>query len=107
MQQVKNNEPGRAVIYTDSKITLDSIISAKNHKHFVEEIRKRTVTLSKKIWKIKFKWVKAHIGVYGNETADRLAKEAPKTTNVAYSRIRKSAIKKETREESIKKWQNQ
>jgi ribonuclease HI len=29
MQQVKNNEPGRAVISTDSKITLDSVISDK------------------------------------------------------------------------------
>ena len=48
MQQGKNNEPGRAVIYTDSKITLDSKISAKNHEHLVEEIRKRTVTLNKK-----------------------------------------------------------
>jgi ribonuclease HI len=55
MQQVKSNEPGRAVIYTDSKITLDSIISAKNHKHLVEEIRKRTVTLNKKNWKRKCK----------------------------------------------------
>ena len=76
MQQVKNNEPWRAVIYTHSKITLDSIISAKNHENLIEEIRKRTVTLNKKNWKIKFKWVKAHAGIYGNETADRLAKEA-------------------------------
>jgi ribonuclease HI len=35
MQQIKNNEPRRAVIYTDTKITLDSIISAKNHKQLV------------------------------------------------------------------------
>jgi ribonuclease HI len=27
-------------------------------------------------WKINFSWVKAHAGNYGNETADRLAKEA-------------------------------
>jgi ribonuclease HI len=76
MQQVKNNEPGRAVIYTDSKITLDSIINAKSHEHLVEEIRKKTVTLNEKNWKIKFKWMEAHAGIDGNETADRLAKEA-------------------------------
>jgi hypothetical protein len=33
MQQVKNNKSGRAVIYTDSKITLESIRNAKNHDH--------------------------------------------------------------------------
>jgi ribonuclease HI len=76
MQQVKNNEPGTAVIYTDNKITLDSIRSAKNHDHLVEEIKKTAVTPNKKNWKIEFKWVKAHAGIYGNETADRLAKEA-------------------------------
>jgi len=31
---------------------------------------------NKKKWKIKFKWVKGYAGIYGNETADRLAKEA-------------------------------
>jgi len=47
-QQVNNNEHGTAVIYTDSKITLDSIRSAKNHSHLEEEIRKTAVTLNKK-----------------------------------------------------------
>ena len=69
MQQVKNNERGTEVIYTDSKITLDSIRSAKSHYHLVEEIRKRAVTMNKKNWKIEFKWVIAHVGIYGNETA--------------------------------------
>ena len=64
MQQVKNNEPGTTVIYTDSKIKLDSKRSAKNHDHLVEEIRKRAVTLNKKNWKIQFKWVKAQAGIY-------------------------------------------
>jgi ribonuclease HI len=94
MQQVKNNEPGKAVIYTDSKITLDSLVSAKNHEHLVEIIRKRTVTLNKENWKIKFKWVKAHAVICGNETAHRLANEALQNLYVTYSRIPKSAIKK-------------
>jgi hypothetical protein len=48
-----------------------------------------------------------YAGIYGNETTDRLAKEATQNHYVTYSRIPKSTIKKETREESIRKWQNQ
>jgi ribonuclease HI len=62
---------------------------------------------NKNNWKIEFKWVKAYAGIHGNETADRLAKEATQNHNVTYSRIPKSAIKKDTREESIRKRQNQ
>ena len=50
-QQVNQNEHRTTVIYTDSKITLDSIRSTKNHNHLVEEIRNRTVTLTKRTGK--------------------------------------------------------
>jgi ribonuclease HI len=123
-QQVIHNERRSVVVYTDSKITLDPIRNAKNHNHLVEEIRKRVVTLHKKNWTVEFNWVKAHAGIYGNGTADRLAKEATQINHihihsysylfifhcilhVTYSRIAKSAIKKEVRKESIRKWQTQ
>jgi ribonuclease HI len=106
-QRVNQNEHRTAVIYTDSRITLDSIRSAKNHNHLVEEIRKRTVTLTKKNWKIEFKWVKVQAGIYGNEIADRLGKEATQNEHFTYSRISKSAIIKDNQKESIRKWQSQ
>jgi ribonuclease HI len=76
MQQVNYNEQRTAVIHTDSKITLDSIRNTINHNHLVEEIRKRTVNLNKQNWKIESEWMKAHIRIYGNKIADRLAEEA-------------------------------
>jgi len=57
-----------------------------------QKVRKRTATLTKKNWKIEFKWVKAHAGIYGNEIADRLAKEATQNDHATYSRIPKSDI---------------
>jgi hypothetical protein len=52
--------------------------------------------------------VKAQAGIYGNEIADRLAKEATQNYYVKYNMIpKKSATKKDTRKESIKKWQSQ
>jgi len=32
--------------------------------------------MKKTNWKIKFQWVKAHVGIRGNELADKLAKDA-------------------------------
>jgi len=107
MQQVNHDEHRTAVIHRDSKINLDSIRSAKHHNHIIEEIRKKEVTLYKKNWNIEFKWAKAHAGIYGNEIVDRLAKEATLNYHLTYSRISKSAIKKDNRKESIRKWQSQ
>jgi hypothetical protein len=51
--------------------------------------------------------VKAHAGIYENEIADRLMKEATQNYYVTYSRIPRSAIKKDTRKESTRKWLRQ
>ena len=66
------------VIYTDSKITLDLLKKQTTHGYIIEKIRSRIRHLTKQKWTIHFKWVKAHIGIEGNEIADKLAKEAAK-----------------------------
>jgi ribonuclease HI len=58
-------------------------------------------------WRIEFKWVKAHVGIYGNEIADRLVKKATKNDHETYSRLPKCAIKRDNRQQSIWKWQRQ
>jgi ribonuclease HI len=46
---------------------------------------------SQKNGKIEFKWVKAHAGIFGNEIANRLAKEATQNSYITYRMIPKSA----------------
>ena len=90
-----------ATIFPNSKITLDSLQNAKNHTYLIEEIRKRVDILKSSEWKIEFSWVKAHIGIYRNKMADRLAKEAvqSKDTNITFNRIRKNTLYYEVEEE--------
>ena len=92
--------PSTAIIYTDSRIALDSLQNPKNHAFLVETFRGKRENLQKNNWKIKFSWVKAHAGNYGNETADILAKEAARSqgNKYEYNRIPLCAITKEAAE---------
>jgi ribonuclease HI len=101
--------PRTATIFTGSRITLDSLQNANNHAYLIEEIRKRVAILESSEWKIEFSWVKAHVGIYGNEMADRVAKEAArkKDANITFNRIPKSTINYELEEEAIQQWQNE
>ena len=101
--------PRKVIIYTDCRVSLDSLSNPKNHTFLVEKFRKEVANLGNNEWKIKFSWVKAYAGNYGNETADRLAKEASRShrTNYKYNRIPISAITYDAAEEAERKWQTE
>ena len=96
-----------ATIYTDSRITLDSLRRRRHHAYLIEEVRRQVTSMQQNNWNVEFSWVKAHIGIQGNETADRLAKEAAESRNIVecYSKIPKSVITSELKSKSEQKWQ--
>jgi len=58
-------------------------------------------------WIIGISWVKAHVGIYGNELADQLAKAATRNsdTAVSFNRIPTSTFHSELNEVVTQKWQ--
>jgi hypothetical protein len=101
--------PRTATIFTDSRITLDSLHNVNKHAYLVEETRKRVANLESSEGQITFSWVKFHVGVHSNELADRLAKEAARSNNtsIAFDRIPKSTLYYEAAEEAKQQWQNE
>jgi len=105
----EESSPRTATVYTDSRLTIDSLRNPDNHAYLIEEIRKRVAKLQGSNWKIEFSWVKAHAGIYGNELADKLAKEAARSkhTDIAFRRIPISTLHYEIQLESIQRWQKE
>ena len=87
----------RITIYTDSKITLDKLQNSKIHTYIIEEIRRKIVEMNKTSWEVMLCWVKAHVGILGNELVDTLAKKAATNESLTedYKRIPKSVVKSE------------
>jgi len=54
-------------------MTLDSLKNNNNHMFLIEEIRKKLEEMRTTDWTIEFCWVKAYVGIQGNELADILA----------------------------------
>jgi len=75
----------------------------------MEQIRTKVIEMEKHEWRVEFSWIKAHAGHQGNEMANQLAKEAANNKNIEerYTKIPKSAVLCELKEQSVKQWQNE
>jgi len=63
------------VVNREIKVTLDTLRNRNKHYTLVGNVRKEIKRLEDQQWRIHFKWFKSHVGIQGNEVADRLAKE--------------------------------
>ena len=109
LQEMETPTGGKVAIYTDSRVTLDSLKNHAMRGFLIEKIRNKIRQLTTQNWTIHFGWVKAHVGIEGNEAADKLAKEAAKedeNLNFVFDRIPTATVASEINKKGLEQWNN-
>ena len=93
------------VIYSDSMSTLEAIKKYNSFHPLVQKVQEWLFRISCRRKSVCFCWVPAHVGIHGNEVADREAKAAPQTAEVVFKKIPPSDLKAPIRSYVLRKWQ--
>lgn len=93
-------------VYCDSRSALETVTGGSSCHPLACEIRNNIQALTTRGKTLKLFWIKAHVGLEGNERADELAKEAAlgKKTRPDYDLCPVSFAKRQIRMESLGEW---
>ena len=92
--------------YTDSLSALQALDAAETTSVLVRRTIQQLNILSES-FQVKLVWVKAHIGIPQNETADRLAKEATKMNFITHVPLPRSQIRAQVLEKLRLQWKKE
>ena len=97
----------RAVICTDSQSVVQSLQTENSSSSLLAHILNIHQELSNGDTQIVFLWVPGHSDIYGNERADRFAKEALSIPNITHLPVEYPSLKTSIRQAMTKHWQEQ
>ncbi|XP_061909335.1 uncharacterized protein LOC133653724 isoform X1 [Entelurus aequoreus] len=106
---IEENKARKAVVCSDSSSALTSIknIASETRQDLVYEIVQAVYRINKAGGVVTFLWAPAHVGVEGNELADKYAKQATTKTEVNMEiKHSKEEVKNIIKIEHNKKWQD-
>ena len=90
---VSRNAEKIVAVNANSKVTLGTLQNRNKHYILTGNIRKEIKRLEDQQWTVVFNWVKARVGIEGNEMADCLAKKvATDDIGVVYDIIPRETI---------------
>ena len=83
VDQIKHKQYKHSVILSDSLSALQALQNKSGSRpDILHEILQETHNLAAQGVVIRFEWVPAHVGIHGNETVDKLAKDALNNDNI-------------------------
>ncbi|KAJ2941658.1 hypothetical protein O0L34_g14716 [Tuta absoluta] len=105
---VLEKEEQSTAVLSDSRSSLELLKDRDSFHPLAYAIRRNLTSIATSGKTIRLFWVRAHIGVQGNERADELAKEAALHSKTAsdYDRCPISFIKRHNRLKTIEDWNN-
>lgn len=112
--QVKTNTAGKCVIFTDNQAAIQAMANPKcpSGQYILAHAIRAMDQLRDRGWEVQLSWIPAHVGVPGNEAADRAAKEAAGSSHLTLSQslctltaTTKSATRQSMRIEWDKSWE--
>ena len=93
------------VIYSDSKSVLESLSKYNAFHPLIQKAQEWLFRISCRLKSVCFCWIPAHVGITGNEQADKEAKVASKGNTINVTKIPHCDMKRPIRSYILKKWQ--
>ena len=105
LEVVHNSSKNNFVIYSDSKSALESLKQLYSVHPLIRKAQEWLFWISCRKKSVCFCWIPAHVGIQGNEEADKYAKEASTGSSYQITKIPHSDMKRPIRAYILKKWQ--
>ena len=98
------NKEGNYIIYSDSFSALSVLRNvSKTNNYVAHKIYQEMIKLPPN--KLLFEWIPSHVGIHGNEKADKLAQKGTKVARVNNSPLPIQELKAKINQFIYKKWQ--
>ena len=75
LKQIESLPRRDTIIFSDSLSALQGLANLDMTSTLLSDVRTRMYNISKEGSKVELAWIPSHVGIHGNEIADKLAKE--------------------------------
>ena len=106
LRHISEVQHRNSVIFTDSRSCIEGIANLRNAHPIISKIQTYLVRLHRSNAELKLCWCPGHVGVIGNEQADRLAREAVTNEVDSYEALPHSDINPIIKRSIKTKWED-